>query len=78
MKTYTLTWHSNSFYGCGYTLHRCRYDSLCLAFWNSSLPNDKILQFMNFVMLRDNFRRNYFRLIKCGHLVARSATYQGV
>lgn len=75
LKTYTMTWRHAEFYGS--TLSRVRFDSLGV-YWNSDLPNDKLLQFIS-VMNRGAFRSGAFlRLVKCGKLVARQATYQGV
>lgn len=74
MKSYTLTWRHSSFYGS--TRSRCRFDSLCV-FWKHDMKNDKLAQFlrvMSFVMSGNSS----LRLIKCGKLVARQATYQGV
>lgn len=71
-KTYTLTWKHDPYFGS--TLSRCRFDSTNTFMWNWNLPNDKILQFMN--LLSRSVAA--YRLVKCGRLVARSATYQGV
>lgn len=73
MKTYTLTWLSSMGFK---PICRCRFDSLC-ALYDSDLPNDKILQFCRLVS-RPSWFDSCARLIKCGKLVARQATYQGV
>lgn len=79
MKTYTFTWRHAPYYGK--TMSRVRFDSKS-AIWDRHLPNDEILQFMSLVASLSfsitPFCNPCCRLIKCGKLIARQATYQGV
>lgn len=71
MKTYTLTWTHEPYYGSVIT--RCNMRKGAIL-WNPYLPDDVIIQFCNRML----YNYDLIRLTCCGRLVARSATYQGV
>lgn len=72
MKTYTLTWTHSPYYGS--TRSRCRFTE------GSFLWNERICDAVgNFAFrLSSMVEPLGVRLVSCGRLVARSATYQGV
>lgn len=74
MKTYTLTWRAGS---PSYNrLKRCCF--CCGSFYWTRHSEDAIHNYCHLVteVFYEDFRQS--RLIKCGRLVARQATYQGM
>lgn len=75
MKTYTLTWKHEPFFGS--TLSRMRFDSNAL-YWTDGNFETTLEHFIHRCVEMSPLSYAGARLICCGRLVARFATYQGV
>lgn len=82
METYTLTWHDS----CGLTddnyIRRCRFDRASLYWTYANLDALEsfawLLTLCPILDVARRFESPDFCLFRCGKLIARAATYQGV